>query len=190
MKKTIQLSNDSNAFTVKIGGTPSSTSILSDDGNLLRRSLVKSPHQLTHLCPPGRYHVETDGEIVDIEETRITISPVLPDIDPDNLDQVYETAEWNGIDDEGERLGYIKEALIQSYSARSFQLRDELIPDYKLQNAALGIYDKKTVATFSATVQGFRQEFKRLEKAIVAAKTLTRLKSIKAKFPDNILSPE
>jgi hypothetical protein len=62
-----------------------------------------------------------------------------------------------------------------------------LIPDYKLQNAALGIYDKQTAAAYRATVNAFRAEVHRLEKEIESASTLGELRSIEPKFPETVL---
>lgn len=155
---------------------------------MLTESFVNAPHYLTHVCSPGEYIVETDGEIIDVELKRIKMSPILLGISPNNIEQVYEMTEWYDVEDPVDKLGYIKEALIRYYSEASFDLRNTVIPDYKLQNAVLGVYDEKTLASYRTTIQRFRDEFYRLKEAIESAKTLEELKAVKADFPAEIIS--
>ena len=113
MKKSIQVKESNNAFTIKIDGNPSNTLIFDGEGNLLRTSLVNSPHFLTHLCIPGDYFIETDGEILDIKIENIKQIPVMFDALSENLDQTNELAEWYDTGGAAEKLRYIKEELIQ-----------------------------------------------------------------------------
>jgi len=76
----------------------------------------------------------------------------------------------------------------EEFSRQALLSRHEILPDYKLQNAALGIYDEETVARFRATVQAFRAEVHRLEQRLDAVKSASELQKIRAKFPDRILS--
>ena len=186
-RKIIQVTNDKNAFIIQIGGSPSHTTIKDEEGKLLRTSLLKKPHYLTHLCPPGTYYIETDGELVDVQIKKIKRSPIFNEGFLGNLDQFYVTTEWYDAD-ESEKLGYIKAELIHYYSTLSFQSRAGLIPDYKLQNAVLGVYDEKTLADYRSTIQRFRDEFYRVKETIESAKTLEELKAVKANFPTEIIS--
>lgn len=81
-----------------------------------------------------------------------------------------------------------KKQIIQSYSDLSFTKRREVLPDYKLENAALGIYDEETTSNIKATVQAFRKEFHRTKGLIEKAKSLEELESVKVKFPKKLIS--
>jgi hypothetical protein len=188
MKKNVQVKEDFNAFTVRVGGNPSYTRIFDKSAKLIRSSLTNAPYYLTHVCEAGEYEVETDGEIVEIKLKKFKLQPVLPSVTPFNLDDVYANTEWHGITEESKKLTYIKPALINYFSNLSFQIRSQLVPEYKLQNAVLGIYDEKTLASYRITIQRFRDEFYRIKEAIESAKTLEELKAVKADFPTEIIS--
>jgi hypothetical protein len=85
-------------------------------------------------------------------------------------------------------LDDLKEQAIVGLSDYSFTKRQELLPDYRLQNAMLGVYDEKTVANCRATVQAFRDEFYRVKELIEKAKTVKALKAIEPNFPKKIVS--
>ncbi|PTQ91920.1 hypothetical protein C8R30_12724 [Nitrosomonas nitrosa] len=189
MKKKVQVNKGYNAFTLQVGGNPNCTKILDNNGRLLRSSLAKEPHYLTHICESGNYEyeVETDGEILDIKLEKLELRPALFSVTPSNLDDVYANTEWYDITEESNKLDYIKPALIDYFSNLSFQIRGQLVPEYKLQNAVLGVYDEKTLASYRATIQRFRDEFYRIKEAIESAKTLEELKSVKADFPTEII---
>lgn len=185
MKMTIQVGKDKNAFTIQVGGNPSYTRIIDEEGKLLRTSLLKKPHYLTHICSPGTYFIESDGELVDIQAEEIKVFPYFRENFSGNFDQFYATTEWHDTD-ESEKLDYVKTVLTQYYSELSLNQRNNLIPDYKLQNAVLGVYDEKTLADYRSTIQRFRDEFYRVKEAIESAETLEELKAVKADFPTEI----
>jgi hypothetical protein len=85
-------------------------------------------------------------------------------------------------------LDELKQERIQYFSDRAFELRRPVIPDYKLENAALGIYDPETTANYKATVQAFRDEFYRIKEIIEKAKTVKELETIKENFPKKIVT--
>lgn len=186
IKKTIQIASDENAFVIQIGGNPSQTTIKDVEGKLLRTSLLNRPHYLTHICSPGTYFIETDGELADIQIKKVKMPPVFKESFLGNIDQYHDATEWYDAD-ESEKLGYIKKELIHYYTTYSFQSRASLIPDYKLQNAVLGVYDEETLASYRTTIQRFRDEFYRIKEAIESAKTLEELKAVKADFPTEII---
>ncbi len=190
MRKIVQVTDGNNFISVNIGGTPSSSLLLDRGGKLLKRSLVRTSHYLTHACDPGKYIVETDGNILSIEVKKIDRRPILDDVTPENLDEILVSAKWFDITTENEKLVCIKSKLINYFSDLSFQVRDQLIPNYKLQNALLGVYDKKTLSNYRLTIESFRKEFYRLKKSIEDAKTLEALKTIEPNFPKKIMSAE
>src|SRR5258706_6597193 len=56
-------------------------------------------------------------------------------------------------------LDEMKKGAIDYYSALAFARRSELIPEYKLQNASLGVYEDSVAADYRETVKAFRNEF-------------------------------
>lgn len=86
------------------------------------------------------------------------------------------------------KLGDMKQQKLEFYSALSFHKRNELIPDYRLNNAALGVYDEKRVADYRATIQAFRGEAKRLNGLVNKAKSVAELEAIQEDFPTSIIS--
>lgn len=187
MRKKVQANKNFNAFTIYIGGNPSYTKVFDKNAKLLRSSSVNEPHYLTHICKSDEYEVETDGEILNIQLEKLELRPALFSVTPSNLDDVFVNTEWYDIAGEYEKLSYIKPALIDYFSNLSFQMRERVVPDYKLQNAVLGVYDEKTLASYRTTIQRFRDEFYRLKEAIESAKTLEELKAVKADFPTEII---
>jgi hypothetical protein len=57
-------------------------------------------------------------------------------------------------------------------------------------NAGLGIYDDDRVRAIRETVQAFRHEVHRLEKAAAKAKPIKELEAIKLSFPAAIVTPK
>lgn len=83
----------------------------------------------------------------------------------------------------------VKEMAIQGLTEQSLRLRREIIPDYQLQNAALGVYDDVRVAAIRATVNAFRDEVNRLEAAIEKARSPKDLRGLKPHFPTALVKP-
>jgi hypothetical protein len=85
-------------------------------------------------------------------------------------------------------LDQAKQAQIEHYSALAIEQRRRILPDYKLQNAGLGIYDKKRVATYRATVQAYRAEFHRLQALVEQAASIEDLETIMVHFPTELVA--
>jgi len=79
-----------------------------------------------------------------------------------------------------------KAAALEHLSRLTIERRRELIPDYQLDNAALGLYDEKRSAAIRDTVQAFRDEFHRLESEIEKARSAKALQEIKPNFPKRV----
>src|SRR6185369_5076954 len=75
-------------------------------------------------------------------------------------------------------LDDVKQKKIQYFSDMALEKRDALLPDYKLQNALLGIYDEQTVANYKATVAAFRDEFYRLQSLVEKAGTPKKVEAV------------
>lgn len=92
---------------------------------------------------------------------------------------------WDLIKDEI-FLSKKKEEAKSYYSQLSFLLRNELLPDYKILNAAIGIYPEATKIKYSQIVESFRNEYYRISTEIDNAKTIEELKNINENFQRTI----
>jgi hypothetical protein len=86
------------------------------------------------------------------------------------------------------KLEDVKKRAIDYHSALAFSKRRELIPDYKLENAALGIYEEGVVGDLRATVKAFRDEFYRIKTEIEKSKTADDVEAVKTHYPASIVS--
>ena len=75
-------------------------------------------------------------------------------------------------------LDDLKESKIQYFSSHSFEQREQVLPEYKLVNAGLGIYDDAEVLRITGIVQKYREEFYRCKLAVEQAETEEELNSI------------
>lgn len=80
-------------------------------------------------------------------------------------------------------LAEYKRRRIEEFSELSFELREEIIPDYKLVNASMNIYSESEKLNFQATVQAFRDEFYRLQKLVEDAPDIGAVRAIKEDYP-------
>lgn len=78
---------------------------------------------------------------------------------------------------------------LQEFEYLALSERNAILPDFKLQNVALGIYDEKKVNAIRATVEAFIKEHKRLEAAVNKARSVKNIDAIEAKFPTAIVTP-
>lgn len=83
-------------------------------------------------------------------------------------------------------LDEFKARVLAMYSEKSLELRRELVPDYQVQNAALGLYDEKQAKSIRETVKGFRDEFYRIKGIVEKAKSAKDLQSLRPAFPKKI----
>lgn len=86
------------------------------------------------------------------------------------------------------KLEDVKKNAKEYYSAMAFAKRSRLLPDYKLQNAALGIYTDDVNEAYHATVKAFRDEFYRIQGEIEKAKNIEAVEAVKAHYPESIVS--
>jgi hypothetical protein len=71
-------------------------------------------------------------------------------------------------------------------------MNKENLPDYKLANASLGIYDATTKSSYLNTVEAFRTEFYRIKGAIESATTKAEMDAVIASvnFPTELVAGE
>lgn len=155
------------ADKMEIGWTPESYIPawfdIDKKGNIKEISLDEAAERGLYQLEPGQKLVK--GRIVDMDNAELVAEGLL-------------------------KLDDIKRDLTEYYHALSFARRNELIPDYKLNNAALGVYDDKRLADYRATIQAFRDEVKRITGLVEAAKSAAELEAIEERFPTGILTAD
>jgi hypothetical protein len=103
-------------------------------------------------------------------------SEIKPNVVAADLKLAEAPEGWEWIDDKAPvaqelLLDATKEELIESLSDRALEERRAVMPDYKLQNAALGIYDAEVTAVIKETCEKYRNEYYRVRELITKAKT-------------------
>jgi hypothetical protein len=86
-------------------------------------------------------------------------------------------------------LEEVKARAIAYFSRMSLELRLRLIPDYQVQNAALGIYDEARTRAIRDTIAAFRDEYHRLEAAVLAMESLDGATVPEPAFPTELVRP-
>jgi hypothetical protein len=77
-----------------------------------------------------------------------------------------------------------KEQTIARFSRESFSVRMSIYPDYKLTNAALGVYGETERESAAQLVQAYRDEFYRLKGLVDAAETVDAVAEIEPVWPE------
>jgi hypothetical protein len=136
------------------------------------------------------FNVDKNGKIVELDREQavkagqLRLAPDQKLVDGNIVSKTNSELVSEGII----KLSDFKKAAIENYSSMAFARRSELIPDYKLGNALLGIYATNLVEDYKATVKAFRDEFHRIEALIVKAKKVEDIEAIKENFPTSIVS--
>ena len=71
---------------------------------------------------------------------------------------------------------------ISYFSQLAFDERAKILPEYKLINASLGVYDATETARIKGIVEAFRTEYYRLEALCKQAKSIEELELIEANY--------
>ena len=98
---------------------------------------------------------------------------------------------WGNLQSEGKAvwqsnaptLEEYKTIKIQEYSDLAFTKRSVLIPEYKLTNAALGVYEEAEKTSYLHTVEAFRTEFYRVKALIEVCVTKEEVDAITVNYP-------
>jgi len=79
-------------------------------------------------------------------------------------------------------LEELKADKIRHFSQLAFDKRNEILPEYKLINASLGIYDATETQRITNIVTAFRTEYYRLEALCLQATTAEELEAIEEHY--------
>ena len=71
---------------------------------------------------------------------------------------------------------------VDAFSRESFEYRERVLPEYKLTNCALGIYDSIETEHIRNTVNSFRNEFYRLKTLCEASASIEELNAIQSNY--------
>lgn len=139
---------------------------------------------------PMYFNVNKKGKIVELNTKEKIESGILelhPSQKLEGDDLVLKSIDEQ-LDEGIISLDDIKKDSIKYFSDLAFAKRRELIPDYKLNNTTLGVYDEEISNSYRQTIKAFRNEFYRLKEEIESASKLTELMAMKEKFPNKILN--
>ena len=138
---------------------------------------------------PEHFDISKDGEIVALgieEKVKAGLIELEPHQKVVNGEIVAKTpAEM--LEEGLISLDEIKQQKKAYFSVLALQKRQEILPDYKIQNALMGIYDDKIAAAYKKKIEAFRKEYHRLEGVIDEATSLNELDKIKTKFPKSLV---
>ena len=79
-------------------------------------------------------------------------------------------------------LDEVRANKISYFSQLAFDERAKILPEYKLINASLGVYDATETNRIKAIVEAFRTEYYRLEALCKQAKSVEELEGIEANY--------
>ena len=101
---------------------------------------------------------------------------------------LYRMRQWLclPLDEELSILDEFRRKRKAEFSALALQGRNEILPDYKIQDALMGIYDDAVAVVYKKTIEAFRKEYHRLQGVIDETISLDELDKIKAKFPKTV----
>jgi len=119
---------------------------------------------LTQDRTEENYHIADSGENLQIYD--------------ENRNHLYEKG-TNGLPVENSnRLTDLKSSYKEKISKLAFEKRNSLLPDYKISNAALDIYNEATKIKIKTCIESFRAEFYRMEALVNLANNEDGLKTI------------
>lgn len=138
---------------------------------------------------PARFHIDKKGIISEwtLEEKVEAGLPELSALQKLESGEVVDKSMEEIIDEKLFTLEELKATKLEHFSALSFQLREVILPSYKLENAGLGVYDETKTANYRETVKAFKTEFSRIRNLINAADSATEIEKVKEAFPREIV---
>lgn len=71
---------------------------------------------------------------------------------------------------------------VDAFSREAFESRERILPDYKITNSSLGIYDQATSNKISNTIISYRTEFYRLKTLCEACISIEELDAVHSDY--------
>jgi hypothetical protein len=153
---------------------------------------------LTEKVKEGLITLNPDQEITGEGDNQTIVAKTIPKLVADGTIKLQPNQKLDGdtivlktdremLDEGVMTLDEFKQKRIQYYSNLSLAQRQVFLPDYKLQNVALGLYDDAKVNIFKATVQAFKDEFNRLEGLVKQAPDANAVDAIAPNYPDKLV---
>ncbi len=100
--------------------------------------------------------------------------------------QIVDKTDREMLEEELITLDEYKQERLNYFSNLAFETRIAFLPDYKIQNAGIGVYDETKTAAIKNTVQAFKDEFNRIKEAIEGAADLEAIDAVTAAYPDDL----
>ena len=141
-------------------------------------------------CIPGYFSIDENGLIIELsigEAVEQGLYILEPEQKLEN-GEIIEKTKDELINEGLLTIDKLRDEIIEYFSKLSFGKKRELIPDYKMENAIIGVYDMQRLSEYRATINAFRDEFHRLSTLIKKAKSVKELEKITPKFPESIIS--
>lgn len=191
MRKEFEIRNGDNSFLITLKKAATFVKIKNKEEQILQYFRSHEIKDFLFFGNPGAYFIETDGKILNIESTiekfstlnQIVVSSngvIISSINGKKIFKTYSEA----IQMEIISIEELKRKLIEFYSFRSIEKRRQFIPDYKLMNCSLGVYEEEHINFIKSTIQAFRREFSRLKSAIASSQDPKDIEIIKDRFSE------
>lgn len=118
---------------------------------------------------------------------QVDSSLIIPQLEGFEDIELQDGFEWIDINSEWYRkyeMDSLKlvENKISYFSQLAFDERAKVLPEYKLINASLGVYDATETERIKGIVEAFRTEYYRLEALCKQAKSVEELELIQANY--------
>ncbi len=157
------------------------------EGSIAEKTLSeKVKDKLIELAPTQKIEGEgADERIVEKPLSEQVADKLIP-LAPNQkvvAEEIVTLTPRQMLDEKRINLAEYKQRQIERHSDLSFELRRAILPDYRLQSVALGIYDEKITAGIRAAVSAFRDEFYRIKGLIEKATTAKAVDAVKENFP-------
>lgn len=170
--------------------------ILAPDQEIIDNTIV--PKSLEKQVHEGLITLSNDQKLIGKDADAKIVTKTLREMVDDGTIKLLPTQKLEGditvtksdrelIDEGLITLDEYRKKKIQFFSSLSFEIRSVFLPDYKLQNASLGIYDEAKTVAIKATVKAFKDEYNRLEGLVNQAPDANAVDAITHNYPDKLV---
>lgn len=162
-----------------------------ENGGIVEKTLAEKVKEgLIKLNPDQKITGEGDNQTITAKTIREQVADGSIKLEPGQKlegDRIVSKTHREMLDEGLMTLEEYKQKRIQYFSDLALSQRQTFLPDYKLQNAAIGLYDEAKVTIFKATVQAFKDEFTRLEGLVNQAADANAVDAITPNYPDKLV---
>lgn len=194
MKKSIHIQEDTPGFAVRLKSNPTYVKVYSEKRKLLRHSkAVGTLYQF--IGQPGRYIVETDGQIIKLEgkelEEQVTrLKDASSREKPSQITSLVARGSLlvNENVSESQDIEQLKAVTKTHLNQMLYRARRDIISDEELMNYLADFLEPSESKIIKQTLVQFQKEAQQIRKKIEKAKNHQDLMDIKPSFPKERLS--